>query len=157
MSAPPAKPPEQNPAGEAGWAADAQLLMDQFLPKYDLAVVHADVVRAPPAECYRAASELDLFRAPLVRALMGIRGLPQHVLGTLRGRGKTTTVEAFRRTFRLKDMVGLGWILLGETPGVEMVLGQVSPLEGGRSLHRHTDHARAVHESLVSPRSPPTT
>jgi hypothetical protein len=98
--------------------------MDQFLPRYDLAVVHADVFRAPPAQCYRAASELDLFQAPLVRTLLGIRGLPQRVVGTLRGRGKTTTLEASRRTFRLKDMVDLGWIMLGETPGVEMVLGQ---------------------------------
>ena len=45
---------------------------------------------------------------------------------TLRGRRKTATLEVSRRTFRFKDIVGLGWILLGETPGVEMVLGQVS-------------------------------
>jgi hypothetical protein len=40
--------------------------------------------------------------------------------------GPTSGVNAAAMTFRLKDMVGLGWILLGETPGVEMVLGQVS-------------------------------
>jgi hypothetical protein len=126
MSAPPAQPAEQSPAGSGGWAADSQLLMDQFLPRYDLAVVHADVFRAPPTECYLAASELDLFQAPLVRALLGIRGLPRRVVGTLRAREKTTTLGASPHTFRLKDMVDLGWILLGETPGVEMVLGQVS-------------------------------
>jgi hypothetical protein len=126
MSEPPAQPAEQSSAGAAGKAADSQLLIDQFLPTYDVAVVHADVFRAPPAQCYLAASELDLFQAPLVRTLLGIRGLPQRVVGTLRGRGKTTTLEASRRTFRLKDLVGLGWILLGETPGVEMLLGQVS-------------------------------
>jgi hypothetical protein len=100
--------------------------MDRFLPRYDFAVVHADVLRAPPAECYAAAGELDLFQAPLVRTLLDIRGLPQRVAGTLRGGRKTGTLVAARRTFRFKDMVGLGWILLGETPGVEMVLGQVS-------------------------------
>jgi hypothetical protein len=100
--------------------------MDQFLPKYDFAVVHADVVRAPPAECYRVAGELDLFQAPLVRTLLGVRGLPQRVVGTLKGRGMTTALQASRPTFRVKDMVGLGWIQLGETPGVELVLGQVS-------------------------------
>src|SRR5664280_3134715 len=125
MSAPPAQPPERSSAGAAGRAGESRLLMDQFLPTYDFAVVHADVVRAPPSQCYGAASELDLFQAPLVRTLLGIRGLPQRVAGTLRGRGKTATLEAARRTFRFKDMVGLGWILLGETPGVEMVLGQV--------------------------------
>jgi hypothetical protein len=126
MSAPPAQPPEHSSAGAVGNAGDSELLMDQFLPRYDFAVVHADVLRAPPAQCYRAASELDLFQAPLVRTLLGIRGLPQRVVGTRRGRGKTATLEVSRRTFRFKDMVGLGWILLGETPGVEMVLGQVS-------------------------------
>jgi hypothetical protein len=105
MSAPPAQPPEQSSAGTAGGAADPRLLMDQFLPKYDFAVVHADVFRAPPAECYRVASELDLFQAPLVRTLLGVRGLPQRVVGTLKGRGKTTALQASRPTFRVKDMV----------------------------------------------------
>jgi hypothetical protein len=126
MSAPPAQPSAQNSAGTAGKAADSQLLVDQFLPTYDVAVVHADVFRAPPAQCYLVASELDLFQTPLIRTLIGIRGLPQRVASTLRGRGTTTTFEASRRTFRFRDMVDLGWILLGESPGVEMVLGQVS-------------------------------
>jgi len=126
MSAPRAQPPEQSSAGAAGRAGESRLLMDQFLPRYDSAVVHADVLRAPPAECYRAASELDLFQAPLVRTLIDIRALPQRVVGALKGRGRTTTLEASRRTFRFKDMVSLGWIQLGETPGVELVLGQVS-------------------------------
>ena len=126
MSAPPAQPPERSSAGAAGRAGDSRLLMDRFLPRYNFAVVHADVVRAPLAQCYRVAGELDLFRAPLVRALLGIRGLPQRVVGTLKGRGKAAALEASRPTFRVKDMVGLGWIMLGETPGVELVLGQVS-------------------------------
>jgi hypothetical protein len=126
MSAPQAQPAEPDPAGSGGWAADSQLLMDQFLPRYDLSVVHAHVFRAPPTECYLAASELDLFRAPLVRALLGIRALPRRVVGTLRAPGKATNLGASPHTFQVKDMVGLGWILLGETPGVEMVLGQVS-------------------------------
>jgi hypothetical protein len=126
MSAPPAQPPERGSARPAGKSADSQLLMDRFLPRCDFAVVHADVLRAPPAQCFRAARELDLFQAPLVRTLLDIRGLPQRVVGSVRGRGKTTTLEASRRTFRFEDLVGLGWILLGETPGVEMVLGQVS-------------------------------
>jgi hypothetical protein len=100
--------------------------MDQFLPEYDLSVVHADVFRAPPAECYEAACEMDLFQAPLARALLGLRALPQRVAETVRRRGRTPGATAPRGTFRLKDMVGLGWILLGETPGAEMVLGQVS-------------------------------
>jgi hypothetical protein len=126
MSGPRAQPLQQSSPGAAGNVGDSQLFIDQFLPRYDFAVVHADVFRAPPAQCYTAATELDLFQDPLVRTLLGIRGAPQSVVGALRRRGQTTTLEAPRRTFRPKDMVGLGWILLGETPGVEMVLGQVS-------------------------------
>jgi len=125
MSAPPAQPPEQDSDGVTGKAVDSQLLIDQFMPTFDVGVVHADVFRVAPVRCYLAASELDLFQAPLIRTLIGIRGLPQRVAGTVRGRETTATLEASRRTFRLRDMVDLGWISLGETPGVEMVLGQV--------------------------------
>lgn len=125
MSAPPAQPPEQNSAGAAGRAASSQLLIDECLPTYDVGVVHADVFRVAPTQCYLVASELDLFQTPLIRTLIGIRALPQRVARTLRGRGTVTTQRASRHTFRVKDMVDLGWISLGETPGVELVLGQV--------------------------------
>jgi hypothetical protein len=125
MSTPPARPPEQKSAGAAGKAADSRLLIDQVLPTYDVGVVHADVFRTTPARCYLVASELDLFQTPVIRALIGIRRLPQRVASTLRGRRATTTLEVSRRTFRFRDMVDLGWISLGETPSVEIVLGQV--------------------------------
>ena len=62
MGAPPARPPVPSLAGAAGQAADSQLLMDRFLPRYHLAVVRADVFRAPPAECYAAARDWTSFR-----------------------------------------------------------------------------------------------
>jgi hypothetical protein len=68
MSAPPAKPPEQSSAGPTGKAADSQLLVDQFLPRYDFAVVHADVFRVPPAECYWRTGPLPHRRGPISRS-----------------------------------------------------------------------------------------
>lgn len=121
MSALPAYPPAQGSEGSAG----SGLLMDLFLPEYDLSIVHADVFRAPPAECYEAALEMDLFQTPLARVLLGLRALPQRVEGAVKGRGRSRGA-AVSHTFRLKDMVTLGWILLGETPGAQIVLGQVS-------------------------------
>ncbi|KRE52562.1 hypothetical protein [Phycicoccus sp. Soil748] len=101
--------------------------MEQFSPHFDIAVVHSEVFRAVPADCYRAATQVDLFEAPLVRALLGIRALPRHIAGRLKVRPSATSARSTSPpTFRLKDLVGLGGILLGETPGVEMVLGQVS-------------------------------
>jgi hypothetical protein len=120
------QPTAQSSAAATGGGAASPLLLDQFLPSYDYAVVHAQVFRTPAVRCSSAASELDLFQAPLIRALIDIRALPQRVAGTLRGLGAAATPASSRRTFRFRDMVGLGWILLGETPGVEMVLGQVS-------------------------------
>lgn len=119
------QPTAQSFASATGDGAASPLLLDQFLPSFDYAVVHAQVFRTSAARCSSAASELDLFQAPLVRTLIDIRALPQCVAGTLRGLGAAATPAASRRTFRVRDMVGLGWILLGETPGVEMVLGQV--------------------------------
>ena len=126
MGAPSTPPPEPDPAGTAGKAADHELLLiDQFVPAFDLSVVHAQVFRATPARCYQVASELDLFQTPVIRVLIGIRDLPRRAAGTLRGRLSTTSPPPSRRTFRLRDMVDLGWILLGERPGAELVLGQV--------------------------------
>ena len=99
--------------------------------------MHADVFRATPAQCYLVASELDLFRTPWIRTLIGIRGLPQRVARTLRGRGTATTLEASRSTFRFRDMVDMGWISLGETPGVELVLGQVGRPWKGVAVSTH--------------------
>jgi len=110
-----------------GETAVAQLLIDQFLPRYDLTVVHAHVFRVSAAECYRAAGELDLFRAPFIRILLDVRGLPQRVASALRGpAGDSTTPGQSRATFRVKDLVGLGWTQLGEIPGSQLVLGQIS-------------------------------
>jgi hypothetical protein len=126
MSDSPVPLPDQDAAAAAGGRVDPRLLMDQFLPRYDLAVVHAHVFRVSPAECFRVACEVDLFRAPVVRVLLDLRGLPQRLAGTLKGRGRVAAPGESRATFRLEDMVSLGWTLLGETPGSEMVLGQVS-------------------------------
>jgi hypothetical protein len=137
VSTPPAQPPEQSSPHAADAAADSELLIDQFLPTYDVGVVHADVYRAAPARCYFVASQLDLFQTPLIRTLIGIRRLPERVAITVKGRGTTTVLEASRRTFRFRDMVDVGWILLGETPGVELVLGQVSRPWKGAAVSTH--------------------
>lgn len=127
MRAPLTEPRDQGPAGAPGTPGGSRLLLDEFSPRFDVAVVHSEVFRAVPADCYRAATRVDLFQAPVVRALLGIRALPRRLEGRLGVRPSTASAsEASPSTFRLEDLVGLGWILLGETPGVEMVLGQVS-------------------------------
>ena len=124
---------QPTPASEAAAAAaretrrDPILLIDRFLPRYDFAVVHADVFRAPPETCYRLARGLDLLRDPVIRTLLGVRALPERLLGRLPGHRAAAPEGAAPPTFRLDDMLGppLGWILLGEEPNVEIVLGQI--------------------------------
>ena len=126
MSAPdplPDRQPEVPAVPAAGAAQGPQLLIDQFLPRYDFAVVHAQVFGVPPGACLRAARNLDLLRHPAIRALLGLRALPGRAASRLTGRrgGGDGGPAAM---FRVEDMTRYGWDLLGENPG-EIVLGQI--------------------------------
>jgi hypothetical protein len=100
------------------------LVIDRFLPRYDFAVAHAGVFRDPPDVCYRTARHLDLLQDPVIRLLMGIRGLPERV-GRRRAGPRDPDTAGPAPTFRLEDMASVGWVLLGEDPGAEIVLGQI--------------------------------
>ena len=124
----PAGEPPPRPTGEGGSGArpDSDPLMDRFLPRYDVDVVHAETFDASPAQCYAGVLELDLLETPVVRVALGVRALPRRVRAHFTARRNETAHVESPATFRLKEMVDLGWILLSETPGVETVLGQVS-------------------------------
>jgi hypothetical protein len=118
----------QSRSGEFGQDAPAdstRLLIDRYLPRYDFVTAHARILRAPPEQCYRAVREVDLFRDPIIRALLTLRSLPLQLANRLSRRARTP-VSAAQLTFRLDDMLALGWMLLAEDPGVELVFGQVS-------------------------------
>jgi hypothetical protein len=118
----PAQQPEAATAPAATAMPGPELLIDQFLPRYDFAVVHAQVFRVPPEVCLRAARRVDLLRHPAIRSLIGLRAFPQRVTGRLAGRrdaGHSAPV-----TFRVEDMARYGWVLLSENPS-EIVLGQI--------------------------------
>ena len=122
MTPQPAQKPEAI-VPDPGQALDSMLMIDRFLPRYDFAVTHASVFRAPPEVCYQAARGLDLVRDPVIRTLLGLRSLPQRVADRLGG-NRAASVEGVP-TFGLDDMVRNGWILLGEKVGVEIVFGQI--------------------------------
>ena len=125
MTAP--HPPQEanaDPLTERARARDSQLLIDEFLPRYDFAVVHASVLPARPEACYRAALGVDLLRDPVIRSLLGIRSLPQRLADRFAPRHRAAAAEP-PRTFRLGEMVRYGWIVLDEEPNVELVLGQI--------------------------------
>jgi hypothetical protein len=100
------------------------LLIDQFMPDYDLAVVHSQVFRGPQEQCSETVVDFDLFQLRVFRVLIGARGLPQRLADAVRRRGDEAGVSS-PPTFRLRDMPSIGWILLGERPGAELAFGQV--------------------------------
>jgi len=79
MGRSPVETPDTGPEAEREPTTDTTLLLDRYLPRYDLAVVHAEVLRAPPAVCYRAAREIGLLRHPVTRTLLDLRSLPQRL------------------------------------------------------------------------------
>ena len=119
----PAPQPEVPAVPAAGAAQGPQLLIDQFLPRYEFAVVHAQVFSVPPEVCLRAARNLDLFRHPAIRVLLDLRALPQRAASRLTGR-RDSGDPLPAATFRVEDMTRYGWELLGENPS-EIVLGQI--------------------------------
>lgn len=102
----------------------SQLLLDRFMPEYDVDVAHSGVFRVPPEVCYEAVLTLDVFEAPLIRALIEARGLPWRLAALRPGRA-AEQVPPPPPGFRMRDLPERGWLLLGETPEVEMVLGMV--------------------------------
>lgn len=91
------------------------MLMDEYLPRYDLTEQHELVVQAPPERIYPAVRELDLRGSLITRWLFLLRGLPA-VLDARgkRGRGLGLTLEGLLEN---------GFVLLGERPQEELLLG----------------------------------
>jgi hypothetical protein len=99
------------------------LVLDEVLPRYDVSLVHARVFRAPPEECLATLVALDVFRHPIIRLLITARGLPVWILGGLTGKRRQPSTAG---SFTLSQMAEMGWVVLGDRPGAELVLGQVS-------------------------------
>jgi len=91
------------------------VLIDDFLPVYDAVEHHQIDVDAPVDRAYRAIKELDLARSPFVLALLFARGLPHLFTGAVKP----------KRQLRLDDIVESGFVVLGEEPDRELVLGIV--------------------------------
>ena len=95
---------------------DSDAELDRFMPRYDIVERHHIGVEAPAALTFASACELDILRAPIVRAIFKAREL---VLG-----GTPDATERPRGSLAL--MKSLGWGVLAEKPGREIVMGAVT-------------------------------
>jgi hypothetical protein len=91
-------------------------LLDRFLPAYDVVERHAVRVNATADVTLDAAGTADLFDAPLVRAIFKGRELLLGAAPDERRRGHGL----------LAQMQSLGWVVLADVPGRELVVGAVT-------------------------------
>jgi hypothetical protein len=91
-------------------------LLDYFMPEYEVAERHHVRVAAPADIMLSAAADTDLQQSVLVRAIFKARQL---VLGA-------APDTATRPQGLLADMQSLGWRVLAEKPGREIVVGAVT-------------------------------
>jgi len=83
------------------------MLIDDFLPQYDVCERHQIKVYAPVDEVYIAVRRLDISQATLSMFLFRLRGL------------------STPSCFTLDDFLKMRFILLGERPNDELLLGLV--------------------------------
>ena len=95
---------------------DQDPLLDRFLPVYEIVERHQIRVAAPAAVTFDAACDVDLQGPPVVRAITRAREI---ILGAKPGD---------RRSPRglLAEMQLLGWGVLADVPGREVVMGAVT-------------------------------
>ena len=143
------------------------MLVDEFLPVYDVSDTIATIVDADVATTWAALMEVDLIdvgrRRPLVAALGSVRILPDVVNRLLHGQAPPRAP----RQLKLRDVTTLppeqgGWILLAERDRDEIALGlvgkfwlpvisyaRVSPL--AFESFNEPGHAKTVYSLSVQP------
>ena len=97
-------------------AAQADALLDQFIPAHDIRERHSIRVHAPAAVTLAAARELELFQQPLVRAIVRGREL---LMGA-------EANHAQRPHGLLAEALSMGWGVLAEQPDHQVVVGAVT-------------------------------
>ena len=95
------------------------MLLDHYLPQYDVTETHAIIVDADPDLTWQAVRRSDLSRSAVIHVLLELRSLPNRLQGVLNGRPS----EAARPPLTLDDMERAGFLLLDERPGREIVFG----------------------------------
>jgi hypothetical protein len=91
-------------------------LLDRFMPSCDVAERHHIRVSAPAEVTFAAAREADLLESPIARAIFRAREviLGSEPDGTTRPRGLLALAQS------------LGWRILADVPGGEVVVGAVT-------------------------------
>jgi hypothetical protein len=106
QSAPPLNPPPVT-------SRDVSYLIDRFLPEYDTSATYSRIIPAPVEVVYRALQERTFGQHPVIRFLFALRSFASF------------NVRSESRGVRLKDLGSTGFMMLGERPPDEIVIGVV--------------------------------
>ncbi len=106
------------------------MLVDEFLPIYDVSDAVATVAAADTATTWDALMQVDLIeigrRRPIVAVLGVLRALPEVVSHLLHGESPPHPPKRLRLRDTTEIPLGEGgWVLLGERPGDEIAFGLV--------------------------------
>jgi hypothetical protein len=82
------------------------MLIDQFLPRYDVNARYEIEVHASVESAYSAARSLDMRASRMIRWLYLLRGLPEYSL-------------------TMEGMLKMGFVLLADKPSQEIVFGLI--------------------------------
>lgn len=93
--------------------------LDVLLPQYDFAERHSLVIGRTSGAVYDAFKALTLREMPISRLLFAVRSLPARLAGQ---RGLPSQLNAPL----LDQFLDLGFVLLADVPGEELVAGEVS-------------------------------
>ena len=105
-------------------------LVDAVLPEHDARTVQQIAVDAEPSVVYEAIWQADLLSSRLARTLMAVACVPEDIVARRRGERAPGGDRHWRLTQALDD--DSPWILLGDRPGAEVVLGLLwTPPAGG--------------------------
>jgi hypothetical protein len=115
------------------------MLIDEFLPAYDVAERHQVEVYARTERVYGAVRRLDLGGSGMVRMLFWLRELPVLLLDP------SSRSREGRLGLTLEALLDGGFVLLGERPNEELLLGLV-----GRFWTPSGDIQRQVPEEFLN-------
>ena len=100
------------------------MLLDDFLPEFDVRASYAIRIVAPPDRIYASLRTADFDHWGLTRVLMSLRALPA-LLSEPQAVWRRLHSGRRRQRVTLERVLERGFTLLGERPDEELVLGTV--------------------------------
>jgi hypothetical protein len=123
------------------------MLIDDYLPKFDVVERHGLVIRATPARVWDALRAADFGRSPLLATLLALRALPSLLTAPRRTLRRLRERRAGPLT--LDTFFSRGFVVLEERPDREIVIGLEGRFWTATADLRPTD-ARRFREALAS-------